>query len=95
MEYLVFWITRDGVKLINKKIEAITNIQRPTSPKIVQKFIGIINYYQDMWPRRSHTLSPLTKLKSINRKCNWTKFEQNAFDEIKRIVSRDNLLTYP
>ena len=33
MEYLVFWVTRDGVKLINRKIEAITNIAPPTSRK--------------------------------------------------------------
>ena len=31
MEYLVLWVTRDGVKPINIKIEAITNMAPPTS----------------------------------------------------------------
>ena len=67
----------------------------PTSQKKVWKFIGVINYYRNIWPRRSHTLSPLTKITSTNRKFEWTEFEQDAFNEIKRIVARDTLLNYP
>ena len=37
----------------------------PTSQKEVQKLIGVINYYRDMWPRRSHVLASLTILTSI------------------------------
>ena len=48
-----------------------------------------------MWPIRSHTLEPLTKITSNKRKFKWTKIEQDAFDEIKRILGHDNLLTYP
>ena len=33
MEYLGFWVTRDGVKPINRKIEAITNMAPPTPQK--------------------------------------------------------------
>ena len=31
-----------------------------------------------MWPRRSHTLAPLTKLTSIKKEIKWTKVEQDA-----------------
>ena len=48
-----------------------------------------------MWPRRSHTLAPLTISMSINRKFKWAQVEQDAFDKIKRIMARNNLLTYP
>ena len=73
MEYLDFWDTRDGIKPIDRNIESITNMVPPTSQKLVRKCIGIITYYRDMWPRRSHTLAPLTKLTSINRIFKWTK----------------------
>ena len=33
MECLVFWVTHNGVKSINKKIKAITNMNPPTSQK--------------------------------------------------------------
>ena len=32
---------------------------------------------------------------SIKKKFKWTKVEQDSFDKIKRIMARDNLLTYP
>ena len=48
-----------------------------------------------MWPRRSHTLTPLTILTSIKRKFEWTQFKHDAFDKIKRIVERNTYLTYP
>ena len=48
-----------------------------------------------MWPRWSHMFGPLTKITPNKRNFKWTKIEQDAFDEIKRIVARYNLLTYP
>ena len=66
----------------------------PTSRKEVQKFIGVIKYYRDMWPIRSHMLAPLTILTSIKRKFKWTQVEQDAFENINHIVARDTLLTY-
>ena len=95
MEYLVFGVTRDGVKLINRKIESITNMKPPTSQKEVRKFIGLINNYRGMWSSWSHMLLPLTILTYIKRKFNWTLVKQDYFNEIKRIVARDTLSTYP
>ena len=47
-----------------------------------------------MCPRRSHTLAPLTRLTSVKWRFKWTQVKQDTFDEIKRIVARDTLLTY-
>ena len=94
MEYLGFRVTHDDIKPINRKIEAITNMKPPTSRKEVRNFIGVINHYRNMCPRRSHTLAPLTRLTSIKRKFKWAQAEQDDFKKIKRIVARDTLLTY-
>ena len=67
----------------------------PNSRKEERKLIGVIKYYRNMWPMRSHTLLPLNKLTSINRKFKWMEVNQDAFDKIKRILAHDNLLTYP
>lgn len=53
LEYLGYWITQDGIKPLSKKVEAINNIAPPTTRKQVRTFIGMVNYYRDMWIRRS------------------------------------------
>jgi hypothetical protein len=51
LEYLGYWITRKGIQPVSKKVEAIKNIAPPTTKRELRQFIGIVNYYQDMWIR--------------------------------------------
>ena len=71
LEYLGFWITRDGIQPLPKKIEAILKIAEPKTRKEVRSFIGIMNFYRDMWIRRSHVLAPLASLTSTKTKWSW------------------------
>ena len=48
MEYLDFWVTRDGIQPIDKKLSAIINMIPPNSTKQVRAFIGLVKYYRDM-----------------------------------------------
>ena len=66
----------------------------PTSLNEVLHFIGVVNCYRNMCPRRSHMLSPLTKITTNKSKCKFTKIKQDAFNEINQIVAHDTLLTY-
>jgi hypothetical protein len=80
---------------VPKKVKAIRCIAPPTTRKQVQSFIGLINYYQDMWPRRSEILAPLTRLTSKDVPFQWTDVKQQAFDKMKAIVCCEVLLLYP
>ena len=40
-------------------------------------------------------LDPLTKIMYIKVKCKCDKIAQDVFDEIKWVVARNTLLTYP
>ena len=95
MEYLGFWVTRNVIKPINIKIEAISNIKPPTSKNRYKIYIGVIQYYRNIRPKQSHTLVTLTRLTYIKKKFKLTQVQQDEFDEIKRIVARDTLLIYP
>ena len=95
LEYLGYWITRKGIQPVPKKIMAIQKIKTPTNKKTLRSFIGMVNYYRDMWIRRSELLAPLTKLCSKNAKWEWTNAQQTAFNNIKKVISRETLLAYP
>ena len=48
-----------------------------------------------MWPRQSHTVVTLTISIYIKITLTCMQVKQDDFDEIKRIVARNTLLTYP
>ena len=95
LEYLGYWITRDKIRPTTKKVSAILNIDIPKTRKQLRRFIGMINYYRDMWPQRSDILAPLTALTSSKVKFKWTKEHTHAFEQMKAMISRETALTYP
>jgi hypothetical protein len=95
IDYLGYWISRSGIPPIPKKVEAIKNMVRPTTCKELRRFIGMVNYYRDMWVRRSEPLALLTSMTSKNVKFNWTDKHQKAFENIKKIICREVMLTLP
>ena len=67
----------------------------PTNKKELRSFIGMVNYYRDMWIRQSHVLAPLAALTSKTAKWNWTPDHHVAFDTMKKIIAKETLLAYP
>ena len=67
----------------------------PTTKHKLWQFLGMVNYYRDMWQKCSEVLAPLTALSSKLRKWEWTDIHQKAFNDIKQILSKETLLAYP
>ena len=95
VEYLGYDISRSGIHPQPKKVEAILKMQPPTTKRQLRRFLGMINYYRDMWRRRSHILAPLTTLSGKTAKWNWTEECEQAFESIKRSMARETLLNFP
>ena len=95
LEYLGYWITREGIQPVTKKVDALLRIAEPKNRKELRQFIGIINYYRDMWVRRSHVLAPLARLTSKTVKWQWGPKEAAAFKMAKRIIAKETILAYP
>jgi hypothetical protein len=49
IEYLGYVLTRDGIKPQSNKMQAILAIQPPTGVKQLQHFLGLVQYYRDLW----------------------------------------------
>ena len=91
-DYLGYHVTRDGVMPIPKKGEAIQALAVPKTHKKLRQFIGMINFYRDMWQKRSEIISPLTALTSKNVKYEWKDEHQKCFEAIKRVIGHEVLL---
>jgi hypothetical protein len=62
IEYLGYILTRDGIQSQSNKVQAILAIQPPTNVKELRHFLGMVQYYRDLWERRSKMFPPLTSL---------------------------------
>ena len=91
IEYLGYQISRQGIQPQPKKVEAIQRLKEPKNVRQLRHFLGMVNYYRDMWQRRSHILAPLTKLTGKGTPYVWGKEQQKAFEEIKRVMARETI----
>ncbi len=100
-DWLGYWLTPISLKPWKKRIKAMLRMHPPTSPKLLRDFIGMVNYYRDMWPHRLHILAPLTAKKGAPKKgekppsFQWTSEMQKAFNQIKALMATDVLCAYP
>lgn len=92
--YLGFKIICDGIAPLENKVDAITKFVVPKHNRDLRKFVGIVNYYRDVWPGRAHTMTPLPKLIGKTAKFCWTEEHQKAFYDTKRKLAEATLLVY-
>ena len=76
-------------------MEAILRLQPPKTKRQLRHFLGMVNFYRDMWRRRSHLLAPLTGLVGKDVKYVWGKEQQSSFEEMKSVMSKETLLSFP
>ena len=108
IEYLGYLLTREGIKPVPKKVQAILDLSPPSNVKELCRVLGVIQYYRDLWGKFSHLLTLLTdlvgeceqtktQLKSGTKtaKWYWNETHQETFDVIKKLVTSDVMLAYP
>jgi hypothetical protein len=108
IEYLGYILTRGGIKPQPKKVEAILALNPPNNVKELRHFLGMVQYYGDMWARRSEMLAPLTdplgecretKTTRMNKTkkqpWRWDLIYQQAFDNVKAAIAKETVLAYP
>ena len=97
IDILGYIITPSGVKPNPKKIQAIKALERPRTVTEVRSLVGLVQYYRDLWPRRSHVLQPFTEISSgkKGKKIQWTPELESAFQSVKKMVCQETLLNYP
>jgi hypothetical protein len=108
IEYLSYILTRERVKPQPKKVQVILVLNLPNNVKELRNFIGMVQYYQDMWAKRSEMLAPLTDLvgecgemkttkknKTKKKAWQWDTIHQQSFDNIEAAIVNEVVLAYP
>ena len=94
-DWLGHWLTPKGLKPWRKKIDAILALKMPKTHTQLRSFLGAVNFYRDMYPRRSHILTPLTAVSGRTGKIKWTDEMIKSFETMKRLLAQDAFLRYP
>ncbi len=81
-------------------MQAILALNPPNSVKEFRQFLGMVQYYRDMWAKRSEMLAPLTDLVgecgeakatkkngTKKKQWRWESDHQQAFDNVKATIA--------
>jgi hypothetical protein len=67
----------------------------PKTRRELRWFIGMENYYRDVWCCRSELLAPLMPMTSKNVKFEWTEEHQYSFENVKTYYLYGSYVTTP
>ena len=91
--YLGHTLTRDGVKQ-GPKADAIQNMPPPANVSQLRSFLGSVQFYHKFLPDLSTLAAPLNQLLKKDVLWSWDTTHQKAFDELKRKLGQDKVLTH-
>ena len=92
--YMGHVFTKNGVKADPEKIRAIVQMNRPEDVKAVQRLLGVATYLAKFVPRLSTVSEPLRRLTDEDSIFDWMPQHEDAFNEIKKLLSEAPLLQY-
>lgn len=75
------------------KIDAVLKCPVPLNVTELKQFLGLVNYYHRFLPNLATKLHPLYELLHKKNSFNWTKQCNDAFEEIKKEITEDKVLT--
>ena len=70
--FLGHMVSKDGIQVDHRKIEAVIDWPRPTTITEVRSFLGLVGYYRRFVKDFSKIVAPLTRLTQKNVKFVWT-----------------------
>jgi hypothetical protein len=61
-------LNREGTKPQPKKVQAILALNPPHNEKELRHFLGMVQFYHDMWAKRSEMLAQLSEIESAEKR---------------------------
>jgi hypothetical protein len=88
MSFLGHIISKDGIKVDPKKVQAVTTWPTPKNVKEVRSFLGLTGYYRRFIKHYAHMALPLTELTKKELGWRWTEDKEGAaFQALKNALT--------
>lgn len=94
VKYLGHLISAEGLIVDPSKVRAITEMPPPTDKKSLIRLLGMIAYVSKFIPNCSALTDPLRKLCKNEAHWWWSFEQQQAFEQLKRLIAEAPVLRY-
>ena len=94
VQFVGFKIDKNGTRIDDKKIRAISDFPTPKSVTQLKSFLGLANQFGDFTDQISKHASPLRDLLKKNVKFQWLPEHESSFQNLKKILSSVPVLKY-
>ena len=94
VEYLGFFLTKDGLQMDPRKIQTVLDWPEPRKVKDIQSFLGFANFYRRFIADYSHIVVPLTRLTRKDVKFFFDDDARKSFLALKSAFTSAPILTH-
>ena len=88
-------LSRNGVAVTTDHVKCVQDWPHPKNALEVSKFTGFVNYHWECIPRLAETIKPPYALTKRGEVFKWTGACENAFQELKRVMTTTPVLAFP
>jgi hypothetical protein len=92
---LGFVIDAKGRKINPDKVANVKSWAPPTNGKMVQRYLGMFNYFREYIPLFSTIAAPLDKMRNVKGNFTLGDLEMRCFNQLKQLVTEAPVLSFP
>ncbi|CAC5389777.1 unnamed protein product [Mytilus coruscus] len=86
--------TREGLKIDDNKVKAITEMKSPTTKKELERFLGMVTYIAKFVPNFSSNTAVLRDLLKKDVPFQWDDNHDKTFKDLKTLITNSPVLRY-
>ena len=94
VDFVGHTVSANGVRPLKSNVEAIQNLEVPTTCKKVRSLLGAANFYRKFIPHFSDIVEPLVALTRKEEQFEWSGHHQRAFDRLKESLTSAQVLAH-
>jgi hypothetical protein len=95
IQYLGFLVSGSGLEVNPEKVRAVTDFPRPADVKGIQAFLGLVGYFRTFVTDFATKARPMYHLLKKDVDFKWTKFQEQAFHDLKISLVNAPVLAFP